>query len=78
VPGRYDLKECYNAYIEHLRARAGVKGVPADEEAEKRWQAARVARMETAAARDRLKLAQEEGGLVNPDTFIERTRYVLT
>jgi phage terminase Nu1 subunit (DNA packaging protein) len=65
--GRYDLLVCNVAYIKHLRARAGVKGVPADQEAEARWQAARVARMETQARRDLLRLEREEGRLVDPN-----------
>jgi phage terminase Nu1 subunit (DNA packaging protein) len=65
--GRYDLLACNIAYIKHLRARAGVKGTPADAEAEMRWQAARTSRMETQAARDRLRLEREEGRLVDPE-----------
>jgi phage terminase Nu1 subunit (DNA packaging protein) len=67
VKGRYNLLECCNAYIDHLRARAGVKGLPADTETEARWQAARTDRMETQARRDRLRLEREEGRLVDPE-----------
>lgn len=66
VKGRYDLKECVGAYIEHLRKRAGVKGEPGDDEAEKRWQSARTAKMEMAARREARKDALEEGRLVDP------------
>jgi hypothetical protein len=65
--GRYDLLVCNVAYVKHLRARAGVKGLPADTETEARWQTARTLRMETQARRDLLKLEREEGRLVDPE-----------
>lgn len=65
--GRYDLLVCNVAYIKHLRARAGVKGLPADTETEARWQSARTARMEANAKRDLLRLEREEGRLVDPE-----------
>jgi hypothetical protein len=66
MKGRYDLLTCNVSYIRHLRARAG-SAAPGDEDTEQRWQSARTSRMETQAARDRLRLEREEGRLVDPD-----------